>query len=72
MERQFVAVVLEEADNGRRTVPVISSTTKNTKNAGADTVTRPSALLAVIKQQINVDDVLSSLNARALPHCDDL
>lgn len=69
MERQFVAVVLEEADNGRRTVPVISSTTKN---AGADTVTRPSALLAVIKQQINVDDVLSSLNARALSHCDDL
>lgn len=37
MEKQFVAVVLEEADNGRRTVPVISSTIKN---AGADTVTR--------------------------------
>lgn len=37
MESHFVAIVLEEADNGRRTVPVISTTTKN---AGVDTVTR--------------------------------
>lgn len=35
--KSFCSILLKEADNGRRTVPVISTTTKN---AGADTVTR--------------------------------